>query len=241
MAVQGLYLGWRIRHTILPFIRTFGQWVDEHVIPLSTPLNAKAEAFKQEVYQELMSRPVPEDYSGDAAEIAEYAFDKGLSFYEQITAMYQATLNLFSAGLFHAIEQQLADLTRDGAIACEVSDTKLEVVTKWYRRHFNVDLEQFPSWGVINELRLVANTTKHAEGGSADELRIMRPDLFQNPLIRTVDPGTPMLHTTLSLPLGGDGLYVTADDFRAYAKAATELFDWLVVQFERSGEQYFPK
>src|SRR6185312_12755231 len=122
-------------------------------------------------YQELMSQPVGEHYSGDGSEEAEYAFEAGLSFYQSITDMYQATLNLFAAGLFHVIEQQLAELTRDGAIEGEVSDTKLQVVIDWYNQHFHIDLTRFPSWSVINELRLVANTTKHAEGSAARQLR----------------------------------------------------------------------
>ena len=57
-----------------------------------------------------MSQPVGDEYSVDGSEEAEAAHDIGLSFYEDISKMYQATLNLFSAGLFHVIEQQLADL-----------------------------------------------------------------------------------------------------------------------------------
>jgi len=57
-----------------------------------------------------------DNYSGDGSDEAEYAFDEGLSFYQNISDMYQSTLNLFSAGLFHVIEQQLADLTDDAEI-----------------------------------------------------------------------------------------------------------------------------
>jgi hypothetical protein len=102
--------------------------------------------------------------------------------------MYQATLNLFSAGLFHVIEQQLAELTRDAAIEKEVSDTKLEVVVDWYRKNCQLDLTQFSSWPVIEELRLVANTTKHAEGPSANQLRTKNPKLFQYPPLRNEVP-----------------------------------------------------
>src|SRR5438067_13444749 len=130
-----------------------------------------------------MSAPATDDYSGDGSEEAESASDAGLSFYGQITSMYQATLNLFAAGLFHVIEQHLADVTRDGAIDEQGPDTKLQNVTDWYKRHFLVDLTQFPQWPVVNELRLVANTTKHAEGSSAQDLRLIRPELFQNPIL----------------------------------------------------------
>jgi hypothetical protein len=154
--------------------------------------------------------------------------------------MYQATLNLFSAGLFHVVEQQLADLTRDAAIEKEVSDTKLEVVVSWYKKNCQLDLMQFSSWSVIEELRLVANTTKHAEGSASKQLRTKRPELFVYPLLRKDDPNTLALHTPVSLPLGGDGLYVTGDDFCKYHKAVLDLFDWLRKYFEDHGEEYFP-
>jgi hypothetical protein len=35
----------------------------------------------------------------------------------------------------------------------------------WYREQLNIDFEALPSWEVINEMRLVANTVKHGEGG----------------------------------------------------------------------------
>jgi len=43
------------------------------------------------------------------------------------------------------------------------------------------------------------------------------------------------------LPLGGDGLYVTGDDFRTYQKAVVDLFEWLTKHFEDNGDQYYPR
>ena len=143
-----------------------------------------AETVEQEAYDDFTSQPVGDEYSRDGSDEAEAAHDIGLSFYEDISKMYQATLNLFSAGLFHVVEQQLGDLTRDAAIGQGVSDSKLEVVVNWYKKNCQLDLTQFSSWSVIEELRLVANTTKHAEGSSANQLRTKNPKLFQYPLLR---------------------------------------------------------
>src|SRR5437762_1347744 len=132
-------------------------------------------------------------------------------------------------------------MTRDGAIDEQGPDTKLQNVTDWYKRHFLVDLTQFPQWPVVNELRLVANTTKHAEGSSAEDLRLIRPELFQNPIVRNVGlASSPVMHIPVSLPLGGDGLYVTNDDFHRYQTASAELFEWLIEYFEKNGEEYYP-
>ncbi len=241
MAVQGSYIAWRVRQTVLPFVRVYGQWVEERIIPLAEQLTKMADAVERETYDQLMSQPAGDDYTGDGSEEAEYAFDVGLSFYENICDMYQATLNLFTTGLFHVTEQQLADLTRDAAIEGEVSETKLQVVVEWYAHHFQVDLTQFPSWSVIEELRLVANTTKHAEGSAARQLRALHPELFQNPLVRRFEPNTPLFHMPVHLPLGGDGLYVTGDDFRSYQKAVVDLFTWLTKHFEDNDDHYYPR
>lgn len=225
---------------VLPFVRVYGQWVEERIIPLSEQLEKTAETVELEAYGDLMSQPVnPEEYYGDGSEEAETAHDIGLSFYEDISKMYQATLNLFSAGLFHVVEQQLADLTRDGAIEEKASDTQLKEVIEWYKRGFQLDLTQFPAWSVIDDLRLVANTTKHAEGPAAKQLREKRPELFVYPALRKDDPGARVL-SPLSLPLGGDGLYVTGDEFRNYHMAVLDLFDWIRKFFEDHGDEYYP-
>lgn len=239
MAVGGLYIAYRIRRMVLPFVRVYGQWVEERIIPLSEQLQKMAETVEQETYDDLMSQPVGDEYSGDGSDEAEAAHDIGLSFYEDISKMYQATLNLFSAGLFHVMEQQLADLTRDGAIQKQVSDSRLEVVVDWYKKNCQLELTQFPDWGIIDELRLVANSTKHAEGPAAKQLREKRPELFVYPALRKDDPNT-LVVSPLSLPLGGDGLYVTGDEFRGYHKTVLDLFEWLRKYFEHHGDEYYP-
>lgn len=239
MAVGGSYIAYRIRRMVLPFIRVYGQWVEERIIPMAEQLQKMAETVEQEAYDDLMAQPADYDYPGDGSDEAEAAHDIGLSFYEDISKMYQATLNLFSAGLFHVTEQQLADLTRDGAIEKKASDTQLKEVIDWYKKGFQLDLEQFPGWSVIDELRLVANTTKHAEGSAAKQLREKHPDLFVYPALRKDDPGTLVL-SPLSLPLGGDGLYVTGNEFRSYHKTVLDLFDWIQKHFEEHGDEYYP-
>lgn len=241
MAVGGLYISWRIRQMVLPFMRVYGQWVEEHIIPMSNQLEKMANAVELEAYGNLMSQPAGDDYSGDGSDEAEAAHDAGLSFYEDITKMYQATLNLFSAGLFHVMEQKLADLTRDGAIENEVSDTKLEVVVDWYRKNCQLDLTQFPAWPVIAELKDVANSTKHAEGPAAKQLRTKHPELFVYPSLRKDEPNATIAVSPLSLPLGGDGLYVTGREFREYHKAVSDFFEWLRQYFEDHGDECYPR
>jgi hypothetical protein len=134
-----------------------------------------------------MSQSCGEDYSGDGSEEAETARDRGLSFYGDISKMYQATSNLFTAGVFHMIAQQLADLTRDGPIELEISNTNLKAVVEWYNKNFHLDLA-FPEWSVIEELKDVANSTKHAEGPATEHLRTKHPKLLVHPILPKDDP-----------------------------------------------------
>ncbi len=124
--VHGTHITWRINQLVLPFLKVFGHWADEHVLALEGQLSNMAEEVAQKIYEELASQPVEEDYSGDGSEEAEYARDLGVSYYENVSAMYQTTVNLFAAGLFHSTEQQLADLTRDGAIEFDLPDARLQ-------------------------------------------------------------------------------------------------------------------
>jgi len=241
MSVGGLYISWRIRQMVLPFVRVYGQWVEEHIIPMSEQLQTMADKVEAEAYEELLSTPVGDDYMGDGSEEAQEANDIGLSFYENVSSMYQTTLNLFSAGLFHVVEQQLADITRDGGIRKPVSNTYLKDVVEWYAKNCQLDLTQFPSWSVIEELRLVANTTKHAEGPAAKQLREKHAELFLYPPLRKEYADKTVYVSPLSLPLGGDGLYVTGDQFRIYHKTVLDFFEWLNQYFEDHGNQHFPR
>jgi len=74
MAVVGGYISWRIRQMVLPFVRVYGQWVEERIIPLVSNLTAMADAVEQEADDKLMSQPVGEDYYGDGSEEAERAY-----------------------------------------------------------------------------------------------------------------------------------------------------------------------
>ena len=243
LAVAGSYIAWRLRWSAQPFVRAYGQWVNEYIIPIADGFNARAEAFQQETYDRLSSEAPfdPETYSGDGSEFAEQAFDAGLSFYQTLSGLYQANLNLLTAGLFHLIEQQLANITHDGAIEIAVADTQLGTVTKYYGEHFGLDLSTFNSWSVIQEMRLVANSIKHGEGRSAEELRKIHPELFQYPALRRKDEHIAgFSQFRLDMPLAGDGLYVTALDFRCYENAANAFFDFISEYFNKNCEAYFP-
>jgi hypothetical protein len=74
----------------------------------------------------------------------------------------------------------------------------------------------------INELRLIANCSKHADGDSCRELREKRPDLFVKKLWASgveEDAQRAVVHRLVEEPLGSKGLYLSEDEFTAKVEA----------------------
>jgi hypothetical protein len=72
---------------------------------------------------------------------------------------------------FHR-EQVLKSEEEDNISKIEFSEFKKILKSE------GVDIESLKSWSKINELKLVADSVKHAEGRSSEELKKLRLDLF---------------------------------------------------------------
>ncbi len=193
-------------------------------------------------FKRLGEQPAGEDFDGDMSVAAEAAQDKGHVFYYTMVAIRQTSLNLFAAGLFHLLEQQLADLCRDGAFdAPPPSDTRLSLVAAWYRSNFNFDLSKLSAWPKIEQLRLLANSVKHGEGDSAAKLRAIRPDLFQNPSLRELLLDFPEMYTTqaVRLPMAGEDIFVTTQVFAEFSQAANSFIAEIAEYFVAHKEELY--
>ena len=179
----------------------------------------------------------------DPGDIADWANDHSLAWWEKLVSLRQSMVNLLATGLYHLIEQQLGVLSLDCAYE-RVRDTKLDVVKTWYMTNLGIDLSSLESWAKIQELRLIANSVKHAEGGSAKQLRELRPDLFQNPAFAHIraEMGANWFdrQEPLAMPLAGEDLFVTEDDLRNYSAAAVALFESIVEFCEARRDDRFP-
>lgn len=245
MSVTGVYIASRIRSSAIPYVRAYGEWVVRDVMTAFADLERRAEDEASAEFNRILSKPPGEDWDGDMSVYAETAEEKGQAFYDTMLALRQTTLNLFAVGLFHLMEQHLADLCRDGAFLVKAPrDTKLEVVVCWFRRHFEVDLTSLVAWPTMDELRHLANTVKHAEGTSARQLRRRRLELFQHPVLRqfaTDSPDPTEAAPKLRLPLAGDDLYVTDEVFQEYSQACNQFLAEMVNYFEAHGGDYYPR
>lgn len=223
---------------IMPPLCAFNEDMFRDVLNTFANLEERAKEKADEFFNNY-----PGDEYTDPGDVADWANDHSYSWWETMVSLRQSMINLLAAGLFHLIEQQLGALSLDCGYE-RVRDTKLDVVKAWYMANLGIDLSLLEPWAKIDELRLVANSVKHAEGGSARQLRQLRPDLFQNPAFAEIraEMGGRWLdrQEPLAMPLAGEDLFVTEDDLRIYSAAAVALFAGIVEFCEARRDERFP-
>lgn len=165
----------------------------------------------------------------------------------ELFEMKTILINLFAAGLFHQFEQQLVVLIEHQFIDPRLQkrlDANWPTIkpkatkklkskgirndfARWSKSTLRLDPRGFPQWNRICELNLVANVVKHAEGRSADDLRKIRPELFDHPMMRQPEYQD-LEPTDLSTrhPLAGADFYVDKPDFDEYASVLDEFWVW---------------
>jgi len=148
---------------------------------------------------------------GDPGDFADAARDQAVQYYGVLADLRQGIVNLLAAGLYHLYEQH-----RD----------KLKLILKDRGRPMP-HLESLDGWDKVEELRLLANTVKHADGRSAQELRKIRPDFFVSPLVRGSPIEKHALRRATENPLGGTDLFVTEADINNYRDAIRQLWEAL--------------
>jgi hypothetical protein len=225
----------------------YRECVFREVLPAFANLSVRAERVADEYFNRIEAGPA-DDESVDMADVAEDAEERGQAFYETMGAVRHTMLNLLAAGLFHVVEQQLADSCRDASFTiARPDDTKISVVAKWYREHFLLNLETLPSWALVDELRLLANAVKHAEGPATKKLRAIRPELFRNPDYVALDDelsnegGEPPRTPVVFLPLAGEDLFVSEGLLRTYGEAVESFLKEIAAHFDAHDHEDYPR
>lgn len=209
------------REEHIPTIEALEQVSEEKLLPSFDNLKAEAEEVSNKSYEELGNRPG--DGNVDMADLAEIAQDKGVSYYITMRGIEQGVINIMTAGLHHLFEQQLLAFHREELLEPQDKNQlkfiNLEKAKELLKEKTSIDLEEFTSWEVVNELRLVANAVKHADGSAVNQLKTIRPKLFKSPndIISEHWPNSPP--GPVYLPIAGEDLYVMLDDFKRYADA----------------------
>ena len=178
----------------------------------------ESQRIQEEAFERFMSMPGTGEEGPSV--IAEKAETAGISHYILMNGIRQGMLNLSATMLFHAFEHQVISFHRNNVLSeSEENDPEQFKLSVFQCRlkECGIDIGKFPSWPKIyDELRLVANAVKHAEGSSSHKLRKIRPDIFQNPHFSGFSEFLSGLGSQVFQPLVRDGLYVSVQDIKDY-------------------------
>lgn len=225
MAVGGRFWADHFKRVAVPQVNILVEVLEKRILPSFAGVEQEAETRAEEVFNELGSMPASE--AVDMGDLAESAQEEGLARYEALTAARQSIINAMAVALYHIVEQQLFVFHRKHVLHPSEEDdlrfVKLGVFIARLRAE-GIDLENLQSWNTVQELRLVGNAAKHTDGGSASELRRVRPDLFSPPLLRNTRYARSAKHRRLFEPMAGKDLFVTEEDFTKYATACVGFF-----------------
>jgi hypothetical protein len=231
---NGIFWARQIRQVFLPDIDALAKCLTDRLLPTFGNLGEEAEQLEQEMMVRM-------DYSEhtDPAALVDQARDEAITFFQRMESIQQGLINMFAVGLWHTLEQKLLLMHRRELLAPnEEGNSALWSLDEIKKRleAAGIDIETFPSWLCVDELRLLSNTVKHAEGYSCAELKVRNPDLFVPP----ADPGdvTPLdwlrdayIKRPVYETILGESLYVSREQYSKYVEAVhaflINLADWL--------------
>jgi hypothetical protein len=168
--------------------------------------------------------------SSDAEQWASGEVEKWRLRVEQVQAV---ATGLFLVGLYHQFEQQaggVADMAGGrGPYGAQPGKGRATKDLVRAAKLYGIDIAaDFKTWTFIDdELRTIVNVLKHAEGGAANELRRLRPDLIVQSSF-----GGPDYVPTVERPMMGEGLHVTEDLFKEYAQVIRNFWEWLASKLD---------
>lgn len=198
-----------VSYVVLPQLDILADSGVPRVLSSFARISEEAEEYADKMF-ESYAQSVGE---GDPGDFADEATQQGIEYYTVLATLRQAMVNLLAAGLYHLFEQHQAHIKR----LLRERAQELPVLPA------NVDKAK------IEELRLLANTVKHADGSSAKKLRELRPDYFVPPELR----GSPLEKhiiarpTASENPLGGTDLFVEDAELTTYRNAIREYWERL--------------
>ena len=212
------------------FIRDYLQELDryaavfqERIVCSFATLDEEAQRIEDETFARMGEHVNPEYASPDYG--MEEAFHAGVNFYLTTDAVRQGIYNLMIAGLFHLLEQQAQYLATRVFPERPIQPDKSGGVNQlalMLNAKYGINIESFQCWSKLKELNLVANTVKHGDGRSSEELKSLNPDMFRDPL----DP-FPHISMLPLRPLVGEGLRMTVDHFNNYKRGIEEFWEEL--------------
>ncbi|KVE23450.1 hypothetical protein WS67_22415 [Burkholderia singularis] len=231
---------WRsyFRTTFKPHLERTLQVLEMRLLPSFDGIEAEATAVQEQTFRDPVSRPIDHDMA-DESMLAQAAFEAGFDYYVGMDAIRQALINSFAPMLYHIWEQQLLAFHRREVLSYTEEHTnallKLSVLRKRLADK-GIDISNLSTWLQLDQLRVVANTVKHADGDSANILKAQRPEFFDPTRTNGELAAAPFRVTTPTVyrPMSGEDLYLTVADIKAYGAATIRFWDEFEDELERS-------
>lgn len=201
-------------------IITYIDFIVSRVMPTFDTIESEADAVAKREYERLGSSWSEDEDMGDCAE---QAYEAGIDYYQSLDAVRQSLINITATALYHMFEQQVLLFHRKHVLNREEENAIRLLNMEEFKKRLvssGIDIEKLSAWAKVDELKVVANVIKHAEGHAADKLRRLRPDLFT--LTATEEDtfwNSRILRRDVYSPLTGEDIYITIDDLRAYSNA----------------------
>jgi len=218
-----------IRNQFIHQATMFVENLETRILPTFNNIENEAKKVEEQEWDRLCSSCASPDI--DPADLAEKAHDAGLNYYTMVSGVKQTLLNVSATSLYHLFEQQLLFFLRREILhpseEHNIDLIKISVFKERCLQH-NIDVEKFSSWQTIDEMRLVANTVKHAEGKSSIDLRKIRPDLFTNLTLEKYGPKLGSNFRRLYMPLAGEDLYLSIRDLKKYGEVIARFWDEMI-------------
>lgn len=220
-----------------PHLERTLQVLECRLLPTFDGIEAEATAVQERTYNELMSMPLDPDVV-DESMLAESAFEAGYAHYSGMEAVRQSLVNSFAPMLYHTWEQQLLAFHRKEVLHPREENNndflKLSVLCKRLAAN-GIDVTQLQTWSHIKQLRLVANTVKHADGDSADKLKMQRPEFFEPHHANGNVTALPFRYArAVYRPMSGEDLYLTMADIQVYGGSTIGFWDEFADALERA-------
>ena len=225
-----------IKKQFIAQLELFVASIEKRLIPTFDTIESEAEAIEQREWDSLSSSYGYPD--ADPSDFAEQAFDAKLEYYEMVSSVKQALLNICATALYHSFEQQVLFMLHREILHPSqeniVSFLKIQTFKDELLK-YRVDIEKFSSWPIIEELRLVSNSIKHAEGKSSEILRQINHGIFINPILKKYNMGFHSTSPRLYMPLAGDDIYVQIQDLKKYRDSISAFWSEYISQLSKIG------
>ncbi|MBM4137663.1 MAG: hypothetical protein FJ241_12670 [Nitrospira sp.] len=177
-----LYVPEKTRKYLKSEISSYVEIYFQKLLPVFKDIENDAENYAKDFYDNFMSQPAYDEFI-DPASIAEKALEIGIEHFSYLKLGKYNLTATWHATLYQLWEQQLRlflfrEMSHVYKLEIKTFCTTIERIKEKFLFH-NVDIESFPCWPRINELRLLCNVIKHGPGDSERKLLEIKPDLFK--------------------------------------------------------------